>query len=238
MMKSMRSVALKLASRPTATDRVTRAGLVRGLLVSLTLALPLAAQAADAAPKEPVKVDAQAGSKIAEQVCAACHGADGNSALPVNPNLDGQHPEYLAKQLHEFKPVDGAPAKRNNAIMAGFAATLSEADIRNLAAWYNQQTLKPAVAGNKDLAEQGQAIWRGGIPAKGVPSCAGCHGPSGLGMPAEFPALAGQHAEYTAAQLTAFRQGERSNSVPMTAIAARLSDGEIKALAEYAAGVR
>ncbi len=196
------------------------------------------AQASDAKTDKAAKPDAQAGSKIAQQVCVACHGADGNSVLPVNPNLAGQHPEYLYKQLKDFKSVDGATPARQNAIMAGFVATLSEADMRNVAAWYGSQTLKPAVATDKDLAEKGRAIWRGGIADKGVPACAGCHGPTGAGMPVQYPVLAGQHAEYSAAQLTAWRQGERGNSVPMSAISARLSDLEIKALAEYAAGLR
>ncbi|MFK7963528.1 MAG: cytochrome c [Burkholderiaceae bacterium] len=184
------------------------------------------------------KPDPDAGAVIAKGVCAACHGADGNSALPVNPNLAGQHAEYTYKQLSNFKSIDGATPMRNNAIMAGFAATLSDADMRNLAAYFAAQTPKPAVAKDKDLAELGRQIWRGGIAAKGVPSCAGCHGPTGLGMPAQYPKLQGQHAEYTAAQLTAWRQGERGNSAQMAAIAARLSDQEIKALAEYAAGLR
>jgi len=202
---------------------------VSGALVSSS---PLMAQTA--APKP----DPQAGATIAQGVCAACHGPDGNSALPVNPNLAGQHAEYTYKQLSNFKSIDGEPPLRNNAIMAGFAAALSEADMRNLAAYFAQQTLKPAVATDEDLVELGRQIWRGGIAAKGVPSCAGCHGPTGLGMPAQYPKLQGQHPEYTAAQLTAWRQGERGNSAQMAAIAARLSDQEIKALAEYAAGLR
>jgi len=201
------------------------------LAVSASLvSLPLMAQTA--------KPDPDAGAVIAQGVCAACHAADGNSALPVNPNLAGQHPEYLYKQLSNFKQVDGEPPLRNNAIMAGFVATLSDADMRNLAAYFAKQTPKPAVATDKDLVELGRKIWRGGIAAKAVPSCAGCHGPTGLGMPAQYPRLQGQHAEYTATQLTAWRQGERGNSTQMATIAARLSDQEIKALAEYAAGLR
>lgn len=194
------------------------------------VSLPLMAQTA--------KPDPDAGAVIAQGVCSACHGADGNSALPVNPNLAGQHAEYISKQLSNFKSIDGAPPMRNNAIMAGFVATLSDPDMRNLAAYFAKQTPKPAVATDKDLVELGRQIWRGGIAAKAVPSCAGCHGPTGLGMPAQYPMLQGQHAQYTAAQLTAWRQGERGNSSQMAAIAARLSDQEIKALAEYAAGLR
>ena len=238
MMKSMRSVVQTQASRSVNVSRPVLSRYVRALMVSLSVGLlPLAVQAAEAGPAA-VKADPQAGSKIAQGVCVACHGADGNSALPVNPNLAGQHPEYIVKQLMNFKSVDGAPALRQNAIMAGFVASLSEADMHNLGAWFRSQTLKPAVASNKELAELGQQIWRGGIVEKNVPSCAGCHGPSGLGNPAQYPALQGQHPEYTAAQLTAWRQGERGNSSQMSAIAARLSDLEIKALAEYAAGLR
>lgn len=243
MIKFLRTLLIKQASCKQATEqqvtglRASRLLLLRIMTPALLcLAAPLAAQATDG--KAPVKIDAQAGSKIAEQVCGACHGADGNSALPVNPNLAGQHPEYLYRQLGSFKSVDGAPAMRVNAIMAGFASMLSDADMRNVSAWYASQTLKAAVAKDKDLSEQGRAIWRGGIAEKGVPSCAGCHGPAGAGMPSQYPALAGQHPEYTASQLTAWRQGERGNNAAMAAISARLSDNEIKALAEYAAGLR
>lgn len=219
----------------TGSALAVAAGLVAAVLA---VAGVTGAQAAEPKSDKPAAPDAQAGSKIAQQVCAACHGADGNSVLPANPILAGQHPEYLYKQLMDFKATDGEKPARQNAIMAGFAATLSEADMRNVAAWYASQTMKPAAATDKDLAEQGRAIWRGGIAAKGVPACAGCHGPTGAGIPVQYPVLGGQHAEYTAAQLTAWRQGQRGNSVTMSEIAARLSDGEIKALAEYAAGLR
>ncbi len=204
-----------------------------GLALMLGVFANPSANAAGAKPADP-----ELGAKISGEICAACHGADGNSALPINPNLAAQHPEYLIKQLSNFSSVDGAPPLRENAIMAGFAAQLSPDDQRNLAAHFSRQKLTPAVAGQRDLIELGQQIYRGGIAAKGVPSCAGCHGPTGAGIPSQYPRIWGQHAEYTAGQLTAFRQGTRKNNSQMTAIAARLSDSEIKALAEYVAGLR
>jgi cytochrome c553 len=173
-------------------------------------------------------------------VCAACHAADGNSVAPANPKIAGQFVEYLDKQLHDFKAQGGKKASRESAVMAGMVANLSEADMKGLAAHYAQQKLKPAVAGDKDLAALGQKIWRGGNVASGVPACAGCHGPAGAGLPGQYPRLAGQYAEYLAAQLKLFREGGRANDPngAMRGVAARLSDREIQAVAEYAAGLR
>jgi cbb3-type cytochrome c oxidase subunit III len=184
------------------------------------------------------KVDLAKGQQIASQVCAACHGADGNATGPANPKLAGQYADYLHKQLVEFVPKDGKPAARANAIMQGFAQTLSEADMRNVSAFYASQAKKPSAARDKQLVELGQSIYRAGIPEKNVPSCAGCHGPAGAGIPAQFPRLAGQWAEYTESQLVAFRGHQRRNSAQMTAIASRLSDQEIKAVSDYIAGLR
>lgn len=193
-----------------------------------------AAQAQDAR-----KPDLARGQQIASQVCAACHGADGNAPSPANPKLAGQHADYLYKQLVNFVPKQGAKvAERPNAVMQGFAATLSDTDKRDVAAFYASQPKKPASAKSKELVELGQSIYRGGIPAKQVPSCAGCHGPAGAGMPAQYPRLSGQWAEYTEAQLVSFRGGQRHNSAQMTAIAARMSDREIKAVSDYIAGLR
>ena len=204
-----------------------------GLVAALAMAAPVAAQT------KPVKVDPAKGQQIAAGACAACHGADGNSGSPANPKLAGQHADYLYKQLQNFKVKAGAKeAERANAVMAGFAATLSEEDARNVAAWFASQTLKPAAAKNKDIVEAGQQIYRGGIASKNVPACAGCHGPAGAGIPAQYPRLAGQFAEYGEAQLVAFRQGVRKNSAQMMAVASRMSDAEIKAVAEYIAGLR
>ena len=185
------------------------------------------------------KADVAKGQQIASQVCAACHGADGNSASPANPKLAGQHADYLYKQLANFKVKQGAKeAERANAVMAGFAAQLSDQDMRNVSAYYASQKLKPAAAKNKDVVELGQKIFRGGIAQKNVPACAGCHSPNGAGIPAQYPRLAGQFSEYTEAQLVSFREGARKNSEQMTAIAARMSDVEVKAVSEYIAGLR
>ena len=203
------------------------------IVVAVAFAAPVAVQAQSAKP------DLQKGGQIAQQVCAACHGADGNSGSPANPKLAGQHADYLYKQLVNFKVKEGAKqAERANAVMAGFAAQLSEADMRNVSAFYASQALKPAAAKNKDLVELGQRIYRAGIAEKGVPACAGCHSPNGAGMPAQYPRLQGQYGEYTEAQLVAFRQGERRNSAQMTTIAERMSDREIKAVSDYIAGLR
>ena len=177
---------------------------------------------------------------IAAQVCAACHAADGNSVAATNPKLAAQFPEYVQKQLADFKAQAGQKPARESAIMNGMAANLSEADIKALAGFYSGQALKPAVASDKDLAAQGQKLWRGGDAAAGIPACAGCHGPSGAGIPAQYPRVAGQFADYVAAQLTAFREGKRANDPNgmMRGVAAHLTDRQIRALAEYAAGLR
>lgn len=186
------------------------------------------------------KADAAKGQQIVTQVCAACHGAEGNSPTAANPNLAGQHPEYTLRQLRNFKPQGGKPAERANAVMAGMVASLSDDDMANLAAYFASQKPATRAARDPELAKLGQSIYRGGITAKGVAACASCHAPNGAGMPAQYPRLAGQYAEYVEAQLKAFRSGERANdpNKMMRAIAARLSDREIKALAEYTAGLR
>lgn len=216
--------------RVPAADRFRRVAAGAGMAAVLA-ALPVSA--AETAPADPAK-----GREIAQTLCAACHGPDGNSALPANPKLAAQHPEYLVKQLKSFKAEPDKPATRVSPIMAGFAAQLDDAAMRNVAAWFSLQTLLPAWAENADLSKAGEAIYRKGIPAKNVPACGGCHGPTGAGVPAQYPLLSGQFAEYTAAQLTAFRQGTRMNSPEMTAISSRLSDREIASLAEYIAGLR
>jgi cytochrome c553 len=189
-----------------------------------------AALAADAAPA--FKPDLARGEQIAAS-CLACHTADGSRGAPANPILQGQHPEYLVKQLSEFKA-----GKRKNAIMQGMAAALSETDMKNVAAFYASKTVKPGFAKNKDTIALGEAIYRGGIIAKGVPACSGCHSPSGAGIPAQYPRVSAQHADYTAAQLNAFRSGARANNAQMMAIAAKLNDREIQAVSDYLAGLR
>src|ERR671931_341880 len=177
---------------------------------------------------------------IAAQVPAPCHGPDGNSVAPANPKIAGQIPEYLQKQLRDFKAQEGKKAVRESAIMNGMVANLSEDDMKGLAAYYAGQALKPSAAADKELAAQGQKLWRGGDAVHGIPACAGCHGPTGAGIPAQFPRLAGQYAEYIAAQLTAFREGKRTNDLNgvMRGVAAHMNDGQIRAVAEYAAGLR
>ena len=210
------------------------------LSLSIAIAAGVALSAAgDAHAQSAGKPDLKKGAEIASQVCAGCHGADGNSPTPANPKLAGQHAEYLAKQLANFKVKPGAKEpERNNAVMAAFAAQLSDGDMRNVAAFYAAQPLTPAAARDKALVEQGRNIYRAGIASKGIPACAGCHGPSGAGIPAQYPRLQGQYAEYTESQLTAFRQGTRANNASMTTISSRLSDTEIKAVSDYIAGLR
>jgi len=214
------------------------------VLLSALAALPLAcagiARAAEA-PAAAAKPDIAKGQKIATQVCAACHAADGNSVAPTNPRLAGQHPEYLLKQLMNFKPADGKPAERNNVVMGGMASTLSSVDeMRDVAAYFAAQKPKPDAAKSKDLAVIGEKLYRGGNAATGVPACASCHGPNGAGIPALYPRISGQFAEYAEAQLRAFRSGERANDPQkmMRTVAARMSDLEIKAVSDYVAGLR
>ncbi len=187
-----------------------------------------------------VKGDAAKGQDIAAKVCAACHGPDGNSPLSVNPNLAAQHPEYIYKQLGNFKSKDGKPAERGNAVMMGMTATLSDDDMKNVATYFAGQTLRARAARDPELVKEGQIIYRGGIAAKGVAACASCHSPNGAGLPAQYPRVSSQHAEYTAAQLKAFRSGERKNdpNSMMRIVAGKLSDREIAAVAEYTAGLR
>jgi hypothetical protein len=195
-----------------------------------------AASAFAAEPAAAPKADVAKGSQIASQVCAACHNADGNSVVAVNPKLAGQHPEYIAKQLADLK----ANKTRKNAVMMGFAGGMSADDMRNVAAYYAQQTPKDGTARSAQGAKLGEKIYRGGIAEKGVAACAGCHGPAGSGIPAQYPRLAGQWADYTKAQLVAFRAGERANDPAgmMRGVAARMSDAEMAAVADYVAGLK
>jgi len=185
------------------------------------------------------KTDAAKGQQIASPVCAACHAADGNSTIPGNPKLAQQHSAYLVKQLTDYTVRSGEkkPA-RENAIMNGMAANLSEQDRRDVAAWFSSQEEKPGTARSKDTLELGQRIWRAGLPEKALPACFGCHNPAGLGIPNQYPRLGGQHADYIEATLKAFRDGTRRNNLPMQQIAARLSDAEISAVADYIQGLR
>lgn len=205
-------------------------------LLTLTLAATLFsanAAAATAAATPAAKPDLAKGQATATQICAACHTNDGSRGSPANPIIAGQHADYLAKQLHDFKT-----GKRKSAIMAGFAGGLSDGQIRDVTAFYVSKSAKPGFAKDADLAKLGEKIYRGGLADRAVPACAGCHAPNGVGLPVQYPRVAGQHADYTEAQLVAFRGGARGNNAAMAQIAARLSDREIKALAEFIAGLR
>ena len=185
--------------------------LLSSLAVVFAAGASHAAETAASAP-EPAK-----GAAISTSVCAACHTNDGSRGIAANPILQGQHPDYIVKQLTEFKA-----GKRDNAVMKAMASPLSEADMKNVAAFYAGKQPKPGFAKNKDLVSIGEKIYRGGIADRHVPACAGCHSPSGAGVPAQFPRIGGQHADYTEAQLVAFRSGQRSNSPQMAAIAGLL----------------
>lgn len=202
----------------------------------LAIAMACAAAAAPAfgaQEKAAAKPDLARGQEISAKVCAACHAADGSRGVPLNPILQGQFPEYLVKQLSEFKS-----GKRDNPIMKGMAATLSEADMRDVAAFYASKQAAPGTAKDRELVALGERIYRGGIADRQIPACAGCHAPNGAGIPAQYPRLSGQHFEYASAQLIAFRAGTRTNGPVMNGVAAKMNDREIKAVADYVTGLR
>ena len=189
--------------------------------------------AADAKPAARAKPDIAKGeTAFGAKACASCHNADGNSAIATNPKLAQQHPEYIVKQLLEYKS-----GKRKNAVMNGMAATLSDDEVRDVAWFVASKKEKPGFAKDKDSVVLGEQIYRGGIGERNIPACAGCHSPNGAGIPSQYPRLSGQHAEYTATQLTLFRDGVRTNSPQMSGVAARLNDREIRAVADYIAGL-
>ena len=210
---------------------------MRGAWVLVGL-MVCASPLAGAAPE--TKADSARGQSIANKVCATCHGADGNSPISANPKLASQIPEYIQKQLGNFKSVAGKKPERENPVMGGMAAGLSAEDIRDVAAYYASQAPKTGAARHPETVALGRKIWRGGDLAKGLPACAGCHGATGAGLPAQYPRLAGQHFEYIEAQLKAFRAGERRNDANkmMQSIAAKMSDPEIRAVADYVSGLR
>ena len=202
------------------------------LSATLSAGMTVSAMASTAAAPAPAKPDLAKG-EASFAMCVACHAADGNSAIPGNPKLSQQHPEYLIKQLQEYKS-----GKRANAVMSGMAAGLSPEDMRNIAYWLASKPAKPGFAKDKDTVALGERIYRGGIPDRQIAACASCHSPNGAGMPAQYPRLSGQHADYTAAQLVYFRDGVRKNNLQMTQVAAKMNDREIKAVADYVAGLR
>ena len=224
--------------------------LLASLLMAASLAAPCvsvvaadeprptaAAAAHGASPTAPAaavaKPDLAQGEARFTAVCAACHGADGNSGTPANPKLAQQHPEYIVKQLQEFKA-----GKRPSPIMQPMAAQLSDVEMKNIAAWLTAKKAKTGFAKDKELVTVGERIYRGGIADRQVAACAGCPSPNGAGIPSQYPRLSGQHADYTSAQLTNFREGVRKNSPQMIQIAAKLNDREIRAVADYIAGLR
>jgi len=206
----------------------------------MVLPVALAALSVNAAQPPAAKPDLNKGQQIASQVCVACHSVDGNSAAAANPKLAGQIPEYLYKQMRNFKSWDGKPAERTNPIMGGMVAALSDEDMKSLAAHFASQKLKPESAKDEKSLELGQKLYRGGDASKGLAACAGCHGPAGAGLPAQFPRLDGQWAEYIEGQLKAFRAEERANdpNKMMRMVAIKMTDPEIKAVANYIAGLR
>ena len=182
--------------------------------------------------------DSNKGATIAQGLCAGCHAADGNSVIPMNPIIAGQHADYLKKQLNYFQVKEGASAaKRENAVMGGIASGLSDADIENLSIYYSQQKIKPSYAANIELAKLGEKIYRGGDSERNIPSCSSCHGPKGLGIPGQYPRISGQHATYSSSTLTQYKNGTRKNNKQMMEIASRLSEKQIESLAEYLAGL-
>jgi cytochrome c553 len=202
-------------------------------LASFLLSAVLSTSAVAADPAPAAKPDLAKGSATYSATCVACHAADGNSTVPAQPKLAQQHPEYLIKQLKEYKS-----GTRKDPVMQGFAAAMSEADMRNVAYWLASQKVKPGEARNGDTLELGERIYRGGIADRNIAACAGCHSPNGAGVPSQYPRLGGQHADYIATQLQQFRNGKRGNSQPMTDVAAKMNDVEIKAVADYIAGLR
>ncbi len=214
--------------------------MMKRLLLPLCLLAASAALHAEEHATAAPKGDPAKGQPIASTVCGACHNPDGNSVVPTNPKLAGQHAEYLLKQMRNFKADGGKPAERASPVMNGMIAAFNEEQMRDISAYFSAQAYKPDTAKNRDTIEVGQKLYRGGNQALGLPACAGCHGPTGAGIPAQFPRIAGQFADYTEAQLKAFRNGERANdpNKMMRDIAAKLSDVQIKAVADYVAGLR
>lgn len=208
---------------------------MKQFIVTTALLAGIIASCATAAA--PPKGDPEKGKQIASQVCLACHGVDGNGTEPTNPEFPkvaGKQPEYLLKQLKDFKT-----GKRKNEIMAGMVANLTADDMANLALFYAGQKAKPGVVKNPALLAQGKKIYMDGNPDAGVPACAGCHEADASGY-AFFPHLAGQHTEYTFLQLKRFNTGERDNDkgLAMQSVTAKMTEQEMRAVAEYLAGVQ
>ncbi len=216
------------------TKELTKKKLGAFLALTMSLCVAFGAQAATQTNAEkPSAVATKGAEHIVTTVCAACHNADGNSVITLNPKLAGQHPEYLLKQLTNFK--DGT---RANAVMGGMVAGLSAEDMQNLATYFSEKTTMLDKAKTNGPGSLGEKIYRGGIQKYNVPACASCHGANGMGLPKQFPRLSGQHTDYVLAQMKAFRTGERANAPMMTAISVKLTDQEMAAVADYVQGLR
>src|SRR5438309_10517766 len=214
--------------------------MIRNWRTTAGVALALSA-VATAQESAPAKIDLAKAQQTATQICAACHGPDGNSATSANPNLAGQHANYITVQLEHFKA-----GIRVNAIMQGMVANLSDDDMRSLGVYFSQQKPKGLTAKDPALVKVGQKIFRGGDQVKELPACAACHSPTGAGIPKNYPRVAGQYADYTYAQLKAFKAGDRgadkagkdANGRIMATIANKMTDDQMKAVADYMAGLR
>ena len=205
---------------------------------SLSAAAALALEQTTAPAAKPDLAKAQT---IVKEVCSACHGTDGNSPTAINPSLAGQPAEYITLQLTHFKS-----GLRANPVMQGMAATLTPEDMKALGAYFSQQKPKGLAAKDAALVTAGQKVYRGGDAATGLPACAACHAPNGAGVAKNYPRLAGQYVDYTYAQLKAFKAGERGadkdgkdvNGRIMATIASRMSDAQMRSVAEYTSGLR
>jgi cytochrome c553 len=194
-----------------------------------------------AAAEGAAKVDLARAKQIVDSVCAACHGADGNSVASVNPNLAGQGAEYITRQLQHFRS-----GMRANPVMSAMSASLTPEEMVALGVYFSRQKPKDGTAKDPALVKTGQSLYRGGVAAAGLPACASCHGPTGAGVPRNYPRLAGQHADYAYAQLKAFKAGERGADKEgkdvqgkiMATIAQKMSDAQMRAVADYTAGLR
>ena len=173
--------------------------------------------------------------KIINNLCIACHSIDGNSIVAANPKLAGQHAGYITKQLNNFKS-----GLRENAVMAGMVANLTEEDMTNLGHYFSEQNILLSSAIENGVGSLGENIFRAGIKNKGVAACASCHGPSGHGIPDKYPRLNAQHSEYTLAQLNSFRLELRKNDPDgvMRTIAQKLTEQEMRSVADYIQGLR
>lgn len=204
--------------------------------IMVAVILSLSANALAGSSTTPEKGDAEKGKEIAAGTCAGCHNPDGNSIIPTNPILAGQHAAYTVKQLMDFKEGDdGEPAKRPSPIMAPMVAGLSLEDMRDLGAYYAQQAPQEGISNgrNQDLLKLGEIIYRGGNLENEVPACASCHSPDGAGLPSNYPRVAGQHADYTYAQLRAFDKNRKNDNEVMQLVVSRMNAREKRAVAEF-----